>query len=424
MMRTLRWRMTSGVLVLTAIIAAPNAVVAAYNFTILARTGENLSDGTPLVSIQASGGVALNNQGTAAFLGRIDSISGPTAALTQAGPVAIETGMLGDGSVVGAILVDGGVSLNDAGTVAFVGRLREAAGIDAVMTQNGVLAVDAGMLADNTPLTHIFALGTEGLNGSGTAAFGARIVPGISPLALVTQYQPAITQLDVLTDGSVVGLVLGGHSVNDAGKVAVVGRVGGGAGPDAVLTQDGVVAEVGQPLADGRTLGIILGGTSLNNLGDVLFIGRADMSFGPTALMTQHGVLVETNDVLPDSSVVGYISDTSVGSVLNDSGQAAFAGRLGSIAGPNALFTQDSLVVAVGGDLGGGFSFANFLSNADGQKGIAINEQGQIAFLASISDGTKNYSAVVLATPVPEPELCCAMLLALPLGSLSRRRGS
>ncbi len=400
-------------------------VQAQYAFDIVARSGANLGDGTPVGIILGDGGVALNNLGIAAFHGRFGPGGLTSAVMTQAGIVAKQGGTLADATSVGIVLVDGGVSINDAGIVAFTGRVGPSNGPDAVMTQNAILAQVGGTLGNGTPLTLIFGVGTEGLNSSGKTAFTGRIDQSFAT-AILTQDGEVVKPNDTLGDGTKVGLILGGTSQNDAGKIAFLGRVDTGGGIDAIMTQDGVLAKVGDPLGDGRTLGIILSGTSLNNNGDVEFIGRVGTGGGNSAIMTQHGVLVESGDTLPDGHKA-FVLEIVSGTVINDNGLAAFQGRLGSFAGPGALFTQNGLVIPVGGPLGGGFTFGGFLSNEDSNKGIAINDQGQIAFLAFVKNGNNLCSAVVIATPLTVPEPSGIVLFgfgAAVLGAIRLRPGA
>lgn len=81
------------------------------------------------------------------------------------------------------------------------------------------------------------------------------------------------------------------------------------------------------------------------------------------------------------------LTDSLGGRVLNDGGIDAFEGRVGSFGGPNAIFTQNGLVIPFGGSLGRGFKFNRFIGTPTGHKNIAINDLCQIAFLATVNQG-------------------------------------
>jgi hypothetical protein len=342
--------------------------------------------------------------------------------MTQKGVKAVQNQILPDNTTIGGVLTDSGISINDSGTVAFKGRVNTFSGADAIMTQNGVVVKVGDTLGDGHKATFIFGAGTKGFNNAGLAGIIGRI-DGNFDNAIFTQDGLLVTNGTVLGDGK-TAFVLGGGSINNNGKFAFLGRVGAGNGPDAIMTQDGILAEVGKPLGDGRTLGILLTAPMINDSGDALFIGRADAAFGPNALMTQHGVLVESGQILPDGHMV-FVADFTAGrQVFNNNGLAVFESRIDAANGPDAILTQFGLVIPVGGEIAPGITFNGFVGAPDGNRNLSVNDLGQIAFLATLKENGKFTSAVVLATPqaVPEPSSALTIVITCGLAAISLRR--
>jgi hypothetical protein len=149
----------------------------------------------------------------------------------------------------------------------------------------------------------------------------------------------------------------------------------GGVSAEAAGRWSGEIVADGDVLPDGSTVAVIAPfSPDINKKGDIAFVGLEDGR--PNAIFTQHELVVEAGDILPDGNTVAAI--TSVPSI-NARGKIAFAGFVDRISGsPNAIFTQDGLVVKVGDALPDG----NILAAIFGPP--AINARGEVAFLGQI----------------------------------------
>jgi hypothetical protein len=233
---------------------------------VVAQEGDELDDETILEEIEELGGVAINNAGQVAFHGKaVDPDVGGDAVdavFTSDGLVARVGDELDDGTIVGEIDVRGGVAINDFGKVAFLGKVFdpdiEANTVDAVFTQDGVVAREGDSLPDGTVLTQIRLEGGVAINDYDKVAFHGRAVDpdagGNAVDAVFTSDGLVAKEGDNLTDGTTTLTLIsesGGVSINDAGQVTFHGK---GGGIDAVFVGPSPVAEGDAPVADGEEM--------------------------------------------------------------------------------------------------------------------------------------------------------------------------
>jgi hypothetical protein len=115
-------------------------------------------------------------------------------------------------------------------------------------------------------------------------------------------------------------------------------------------------------------------------------------AFGQASAQCEFTILAKTGDTIGGKTLTDIVY-TKPG--LTNLGTVVFNA---SYSGGSGIFTQNGLVVKTGNVIDGltltGFD-ANLANNV-----ASINDNGEIAFFASFSDGTK---AIVMATPIPEP---------------------
>jgi phage tail protein X len=218
---------------------------------VVAREDTNLLDETYLDNITESGRVAINDRGEVAFHGQTvdpasDVLLPVPAVFTSNGLAAREGSELPDGNTLEKINDNGGVAINLLGEVAFQGLVYDPAIsglVQAVFTQNGLVAKNGNILPDGTMLSNI-----------STSA---------------------------------------GVAINLYGDVVFHGTTGDG--DKAVFTQNGLVAKVGQILDDGTTFWDIYdqSGAAINPYGSevpflgagipdtVVFVGQAPLPPAP-----------------------------------------------------------------------------------------------------------------------------------------------
>jgi hypothetical protein len=240
----------------------------------VAAEGATLPDGTILDEIDDEGKVAINYFDQVAFHGRIKIEDGLfdevlRAVFTSNGTttqvVAQEGGTLPDSTTVAEILEAGGVAINDMGKVAFIGRFVEAgiggAAIREVLTTDGLVARELSVLPDGNTLDDINEDGGVAINLWGEVAFHGSVLDpdaGVDAVKAVltgevsTGVEVIVKVGDTLPDGTTVDeiTVHSGVAINVYGDVVFHGRTGN---VKAVFTQHGLVAKVGDNLADQTT---------------------------------------------------------------------------------------------------------------------------------------------------------------------------
>jgi hypothetical protein len=249
--------------------------------------------------IRYEGKVAINDLDEVAFHGQIEIEGGLfdewlPAVFTSDGQVLQEDSVLPDGTIVVEIEESGGVAFNAFGQVAFHGTAFDPdLGIDAVeavFTSDGLVAMvgselPVDSLSEGTTVAEINVDGGVAINSSGKVAFlGKPLDPDLSinVQAVFTQDGLVVKEGDKLPDGTIVVEINvdGGVAINDFDKVAFHGKAVdpdlGGDAVKAVFTQDGLVARKDENLTDNTTLSEISekGGVAINNAGQVAFHGK------------------------------------------------------------------------------------------------------------------------------------------------------
>jgi hypothetical protein len=362
------------------------------NVSKVAAEGDTLPDpdNTILSGILLEGGVAINDLGEVAFHGQTGSTP---AVFTQDGLVAKRGDTLPGDSTVDRIYDNGGVAINLLGEVAFHGRDNDGR-LEAAFTQNGLVAKEGDTLDDDTTIPEeINDSGKVAINLFGQVAFHGEIVVegGLFDetfRAVFTQDGLVTREGDTLTDGTTIVKEInesGGVAINNFGQVAFHGEVDPAAGVDtvaAVFTQDGLVAKEGDTLDDSTILGEIRksAGVAINLLGQVVFQGRVfDPAAGAdtvAAVFTQDGLVVKEGDTLDDGTILDEISESG-GVAINDFGQVAFHGRIGSTP---AVFIHDGLVAKLVAKEDDNLTDGTTLDEINDSGGIAINDFGEVAF--------------------------------------------
>jgi hypothetical protein len=152
--------------------------------------------------------------------------------------------------------------------------------VEAVFTQDGLVARKGGTLPDGTIVRDIDENGGVAINLFGDVAFHGDLVaaPGAGTdtvRAVFTQNGLVAKEGDTLPDGTILSEITesGGVAINFFGDVAFHGRTGS---VRAVFTQNGLVAKEGDPLADSTILSEIhqSGGVAINFYGQVSFHGK------------------------------------------------------------------------------------------------------------------------------------------------------
>ena len=355
------------------------------NVSKVVEEGDTLPDDTILNTIFLEGGVSLNSLGEVAFHGET---SRSPAVFTQDGLVVKKFQTLPDGTTVDRIYYNGGVAINLLGQVAFHGRDNDGR-TEAAFTKSGLVAKEGDPLEDDTIPEVISANGKVAINLFGQVAFHGQIEVGEGLKketfrAVFTQDGLVAQEAVALPDNNIIVEIsdTSGVAINDFGQVAFHGEVvdpGPGPGSDtlsAVFTQDGLLVKEGDTLPDGNIVGEIRknGGVAINLLGQVVFRGRTG---GTEAVFISDGldtlVVAREDTTLPDGTTLTKISDTS-GVAINDLGQVAFHGQTGVT---EAVFTQNGLVAKEGDNLTDGTTTLEEISDTGG---VAINNFGEVVF--------------------------------------------
>jgi hypothetical protein len=214
------------------------------------KEGDTLpdDDNTIVEEINEGGGVAINDFDEVAFHGRVvdpDHEGGDTlkAVFTTDGLAAREASELPDGTTLDDINEEGGVAINLFGDVAFHGSvIVPDAGPDAVkavLTQNGVIAMEGDPLADGTILGEIEVNGGVAINLDGEVVFHGRTDDGDKAVftlngvvAMVGQIDIYENRLDDIHDNAGVSISPYGHDVVFHGKVGSKDAVFQGSVPE------------------------------------------------------------------------------------------------------------------------------------------------------------------------------------------------
>jgi hypothetical protein len=252
----------------------------------VAEEGGTLPDDTFVEKINSQGKVAINNLDQVAFHGKVLSSHGRVnAVFTSDAIVAQEDVSLEDRITPQSINATGGVAINDFGEVAFHGKILRPghpSGTKAVFTQHGLVAREGGtltLLPGGTIVSDIDVNGGVAINLFGDVAFHGFVGPELTRAVFVklgfNEGELVVKEGDILGDGTPLDEIeeSGGVAINFFGEVAFHGRTGGVKG---VFTQHGLVAKESYILAGGTTLSEIhqTGGVAINDFGEVAFHGR------------------------------------------------------------------------------------------------------------------------------------------------------
>jgi len=379
------WITCAPVLALVATLSWTGAVESSssYDFTLIADTSGSISgfNSNIFPSINAGGvvafegllrtgveGIFTGNGGTLTTI----ATNAPTSPIAQFGPGFFA-----------------GPSINADGTVAFSAVLKGEG--------FGIFSSNGGALTPIADTGGLFSsLQGTAINNHGVVAFGADLRTGGS-IILTGTGGPLATIAEVSS-------LFGGTSINDRGTVAFTtnpitpsaGIFAGNGGP---LTT--IVALDKSPFSQATS-------QSINNSGSVAF--GASLKAGGGGIFTGAGGPITR---IADSS--GPFSFFFAPSI-NDEGTVAFlagldAGGAGIFIGPDV---EADKVIATGDRLFG--STVTFFEFGGGQS---LNNTGQIAFRAGLSDGR---FVIVRADPVPEPSsLILSALSAIGLLSYNWR---
>lgn len=330
-----------------------------YTFTQIADTGGPFN---------SFGAVSLNNAGTIAFVGNLDG-GGNGIFAGNGGPILTI-------SLVNNPFLDFTLpSINDAGVVAFV-RLNAFGAATAIQTGSGGPVTTLYDLASGPFLSFDRAVS---LNNAGTVAFAAATPGGFRSAGVFAGNGGPLTV--IAPDISL--RLLGSPSINAAGAVAFADQSSGFPSPQT----SGVFVGSGGALttiADNNGPLQFPGAPSLSDTGTVAF--RSALDAGGQGVFTGGGGPVT---LLVDSRgpFSGFFSPS-----LNDAGRIAFganldAGGTGIFLGPNPAV--DTVIVT--GDPLFGSIVTQLAFSPHG-----LNNNDQIAFTARLADGRQ---VVVRANP-------------------------
>ncbi|MBD2006027.1 MULTISPECIES: PEP-CTERM sorting domain-containing protein [Cyanophyceae] len=360
----------------------------------------------------------INNQGTVAFRTSEGIFTGNGETITTISNTTV--------SSQSAIRAFSDISINDEGSVAFNADLEPIF----IMTgpESGIQIFRKGIFTSNGTTTNIIReLATDGrtrvtidspsINNQGTVAFSYSFL-GTSESDDSTVVTTNGTTTTTIARGKApnvddtLGLSVESNSLNDQGIVAFRrGLSGGGSG---IFTGNGTTTTT---IADTNGIFSNVGAASINNEGTVAF--NADLDAGGEGIFTGNGT---TTNTIADTS--GIFSNFGAASI-NDAGIVAFlagldAGGTGIFTGSNPLTDK---VISTGDTLFG----STVTSLGFFREGL--NNPGQVAFFASLADGTTgifraDHQGVPGQPPkdVPEPASMLGLLAFGTFGAFVKRR--
>lgn len=380
---------------LSAFCAFGDAAATPYTFTEIADTVGPFSRFGAFPSI--------NSAGTVAF--EADLKNGQIGIFTgHGGPITTIAGT-GDGSPFGGF---GPPVINRRGIVAFEAGLSSGAGL--FTSSRGTVT---SIVTNVSPPFEGFA--DPSINQAGTLAFVAELKTG--ELQVLKGKGPPFT---VIADnrGAFDGFINSRTSINARGTVAFSARFkAGGAG---VFTGNGgnltTIADT-----DAIFSGFGEDSPKINNHGRVAFVG--DLKLGG------QGVFVGTGKTLTTIADTREGFSLFVNADINNRGTVAFLAFLD--AGGQGIFTGSDLiddrVIGTGDRLAG--ATVTELGGAGGISRIDLNDRGQLAFVATLSDGREGIfraDPALESVSVPGPPsllLWGTTAAGLVLAARWRRRG-
>jgi len=360
------------------------------------------------------------------------------------------------------------LALNDAGQTAFFGWLDGTNTISGVWSEGGgaglALVALGGNVAPGTGGTKFSTFDTSSLpaiNNAGQTAFGGNLAStksvgiwsegGGAGLALVAR------EGNVAPGTGGANFVSSGFDnfsdpvLNNAGQTAFSGFLPGrnanmdrnmgiwSGGGGSELTLVARTGDIAPGTVDNANFSSFWGAPVLNNAGQTAFLGLLfDSGFG---IWSEGGgaglaLVAREGSTAPGTSDLNFISFGAPS--LNGAGQTAFVGRLTGTGVGNSndrgIWAEDPLgvlkLIARTGDMldvddGLGIDFRtinglSFVGNGDGRPS-SFNNLGQLAFLATFTDGTSGIFVSNLVA-IPEPSTLLLGALATMGVLLSRRR--
>ena len=390
-------RLVAGALAAAAFGIPAASHAAEYRFAEVARNGNRfLAFGPP----------ALNNSGTAAFVGFLNTDGGRDSGVYLGGAggplttVADTAGPFADFSTL--------VSVNASGTVAFAARPRAGgSGGAGVFTGAGgpvaTVADDSGRFADFSFVPPL--LNVPAINDAGVVVFGASLRAGGHGIFSGGAAAPG-TFADTagpFADFGPGGVSFTVPSINNAGTAAFVARLGTGAA--GVFTAPAAGGPFATVVDSTGPFDQFVSGVDINDAGTVAFNAYRDGSTGGGIYAAAAGG--------PVTTIADFTGDFgSFGApAVNAAGDVAFLATLD--AGGVGIFTGDDpvadKVIAAGDALFGS-------TVTDLRFSRALNDGGQIAFRYDLANGA---TGVAIATIVPEP---AGVAVLLPVATTLRRR--
>jgi hypothetical protein len=404
--------------------------------TIVATNGTPAPDGIGMINFFAAcdcaqPGAALNDAGQASFGAQLAG-SGVTTTNNTGTFRGTRIGTLtqivrggqavpdGTNSFDNVFVVDEVPPLNNAGQVAFRATL---AGPGIGTTNDTGIFRGDGTSGSLTEIVREGQLAPDGdggfddatsflspaFNNSGQVAFYGTLTGTANAVGFFRGDGTTLTQIareGQIFLGSTFASLNYSAAINNAGQVAFVGMLGNGT--NGVFRGDGTtltrLAYFGQPVPGGSSLGILWSPLAFNDAGQVAFM---NLGGGPDegvfradgATLT---VIAGTGQLTPDGVTTFVHLEPSLDDApsLNNAGQVAFPAYL---AGPGVGDTNYSAIFR-GDGISGNLrqiarqgqpapdSNANFDNLFTAAPRVAMNDSGQVAFLASLTDdGTGLY---------------------------------
>ena len=350
----------------------------------------------------------LNESGTVAFSGT--TVAGTTGVYTGSGGALTTIAYAGQTAPVLNTSISGfnpNIALSDSGSVAIVANatVAGASASGEYFGTSGTLTTEATTLQTAPGTGGVFgSLNAPVMNNTGSTAFTS--TSGIY-LAAGTTLTTVATTLQTAPEIGGTFTTLGVNpAINDAGTVAFFGIAGTGRGVFAriggVLTAVASTARVAPGLGGANFS--FFSDPALSNSGLIAF--RGEIATGARGIYTGTGGALTTIAVSGQTapSLGGvFLSGSSAFSkpAVNDLGTTAF---LGTTSVGNGLYLGDGqqlVTVAYKGQSlsGGTVTSVSFLGGTDRGSSTQLNNNGQIAYKASLLVGGVTVSSIQLFTP-------------------------
>ena len=386
------------------------ALVVALNYSILANATEyTIAKAYTFASssVDYTAGAAINDKGSVAIL---DASGSGIIRKDGQTTTTIATSSTGTGlthySYAGQVL-----SINNNGFVAFHGYYGES-GVRSVLTSNGVTTnvIASESLGGLPGSIASLADSSMSINDAGMVAFQARLNYG-SDWSVFTGNGTA----DLVQVSTYFGVQ---PAINSNGAVAYLSGSSGELYPSSIQVSTGT-----NVLTPPGTLGSSYGfRPDINDLGTAACIINVD---GTSKIVIGDGISSPTyiDGSLYDHFDLGIVDEGAWagGCAINNQGLVVFNACPDSthgeiFAGPNPVTDK---IIMTGDTLDGAIVDGVYFSRN------GLNNKGQIAFTATLSDGT---SGVFVATPIPEPSALILLVIGIScsLGYVwrSRRRAT